>query len=1007
MAISTSRFNIRFSATGTNHLNNVRSTLRGIGQQSYITSNAVMRNMGNMERRTLSSLMGINSGILRVNNNFRRFGLAFGAGGALALAIGSMNLLNKAFIQTNSQMQSSIIMIEEMIGGKQSAMSYVNTMKDLSANFGADLNETMTSARGIMQVMKQIQTPQPKHLDKMMKMIMAVSAMDLENRGLSYTAFSFKEALQGQGTVDFRSLRNRLEINLGKATERAISNAVKKGDLDKALDLFDQGLKRIGIDSERLLNRLTKEGFLQNISRLNSYVTRGFQIMGEGIFKSMTLPLYKFNTFLANNFKDGSRGMQILKSASNFIVDTFGGIFRSLDAIGSEFYTNREGLLNNLSKLLKSFLNFGNSMRNNIGAFRDGILGITGLSTGEKVSKFITGLGTMAGFVDRIRNGFDRLREPIGAVGTAIGNLAVQIGNILSTTSGTGLISMLLYGVAGATQAVADIGSVVAYLRQATTLQTNPQGSMSTGDYVREGVNTLGSMAMIAGTIAMLRGGRGGRTSSNNALSRETINNPSIWARSRTQGETGFNTAYENEARLNRRIEIARESNRNIDTRRAINSTTMGNYNAFTAQANTHRTNVNSANSYLSMSNSTIKNLESKLSFERAKLGEFENELQKKKNLSSKAGVKNTDKQKRIDENIIAQKMKIKEYESKIANEKYTALGYESQLKYETQKMNESSKIASRYSNFRDPSLYRNVNVPNSPSFFQRAGSYFKAGFDEAGGFSNVIGTGANGLMIAQSAQQMGIFSRIGAFFSNGYQNINRFFGATLNASNELVSARTTLGSFVVALGVGVGAFNALKFNLENLFPSVFNPQRQENRANFEAQWQKDNVELMNAKKIQSFFVGRGFQPQKIASIFGGGWGGTNLAMGTAPTLNQFSAMYNNMPQSQKTQWSAFARQAKNWDDKTLERFGGNAKEIIRNWDAVIQGSLTISGFSAEGKRELQRLMQETMIKTAKASQVQGYIGDATVLDETEKIGIINNASNANINTQTNQRITQ
>ena len=996
MAISTSRFNIRFSATGTNHLNTVRSTLRGIGQQSYITSNAVMRNMGNMERRTLSSLMGINSGILRVNNNFRRFGLAFGAGGALALAIGSMNLLNKAFIQTNSQMQSSIIMIEEMIGGKQSAMSYVNTMKDLSANFGADLNETMTSARGIMQVMKQIQTPQPKHLDKMMKMIMAVSAMDLENRGLSYTAFSFKEALQGQGTVDFRSLRNRLEINLGKATERAISNAVKKGDLDKALDLFDQGLKRVGIDSERLLNRLTKEGFLQNISRLNSYVTRGFQIMGEGIFKSMTLPLYKFNTFLANNFKDGSRGMQILKSASNFIVDTFGGIFRSLDAIGSEFYTNREGLLSNLSKLLKSFLNFGNSMRNNIGAFRDGILGITGLSTGEKVSKFITGLGTMAGFVDRIRNGFDRLREPIGAVGTAIGNLAVQIGNILSTTSGTGLISMLLYGVAGATQAVADIGSVVAYLKQATTLQTNPQGSMSTGDYVREGVNTLGSMAMIASAIAMFRGVRSNSGSQNRVSSSTNVTSRDIANRVINRNNANLESIRNNRIALNESGVASIQNQLNVNQ---INRQERRNLSSNIRQDLYLQDRNNSQLSILrNEKNEAIFSRdagEQWIKIQREKIASGENVL--KKSIIEKAiaeeEVRISKLNKQISEN--------KEQEKKILSNrnKIEERINSNKIKYEQAKI---SNIPNAFS-FNSNEVYN-----SSASIFQRVKGSLKAGWQEAGGINGVAGTAGNVANLALAGHAIyPTLVRFGAMARTPIESLTRLAGVTRNVETGFITIRSpliTLGAVALAT---VGAFYALKFSLENLFPNTFNPQRKEKRADFEAQWQKDNVENMSNKKIQFFFVGRGFQPRKIASIFSGGWGGTNLAMGTAPTLNQFSAMYNNMPQSQKTQWSAFARQAKNWDDKTLERFGGNAKEIIRNWDAVIQGSLTISGFSAEGKRELQRLMQETMIKTAKASQVQGYISDATVLDESEKIQIINNASNTNINTQTNQRITQ
>ena len=270
MGSSNTRYVVNFGTQNLSSLIRARSVIRGIETQSYISFNSASRSLSNLEKTSIRSSNQITRSFDAINRAMRKIGMGGGRGsmmsfGGFGLAtlgigglIGSVNLLHRAFIQTNTSMQSSRIMIEELLGSANTATPFINKMKDLSASFGQDLNETMTASRGLMQVMKQVNTPQPVHLEKMLKMVMAVNAIDLENRGLGYTSFSFKEAFQGMGRGDFRSLRNRLEINLGKPMETAITKAIQKGDLDKAINLFDEGLKKIVNNLSALIPILVK-----------------------------------------------------------------------------------------------------------------------------------------------------------------------------------------------------------------------------------------------------------------------------------------------------------------------------------------------------------------------------------------------------------------------------------------------------------------------------------------------------------------------------------------------------------------------------------------------------------------------------------------------------------------------------------------------------------------------------------------------------------------------------
>lgn len=543
MSSSTSRFTILFRAVGQNELKKVRSVLRGIEQQSYTSLNAFNRNMSSMEKNTIKALNSIDKRVGSMNKSFRTFsmlGLAFSplmAGfGALASATA---LVNRAFIQTNSQMQTSKILIEELLGNKGSAKEFVGVMQDLSASFGTDMSETMNSSRGLLQVMKQVGKGDvaPKHLDKMLKMVMAVGAMDIENRGLSYTAFSFKEAMQGLGQGDFRSLRNRLEINLGKETEKAITRALKSGNLEEAINLFDTGLKRIGIDSEKLLKRLNKEGFVQNISRTQAYFSRMFQLIGEKFYYSLTTPIYKFNSFLETQFKDGSRGMQILTNLGTSLYYAFNPALEKLKEIGLALYNNREAFATSLSGLISSGGGLAKSMGTTFLSFFKGLFGIKNDSKSQ-VEDMILMMKTLSLFADKATAMFDKLSPILKMVGTSIHNILSELGKFAVNSglmgAGGGLIGLagtIASGIGeGIASILATINNIIGnqYSVNPNTGEPNQQSNL-----MQNAVNT----AIIGGTVMQLlsmRKGKvptaiGGTTGATNAEASAVASNGKIF----------------------------------------------------------------------------------------------------------------------------------------------------------------------------------------------------------------------------------------------------------------------------------------------------------------------------------------------------------------------------------------------------------------------------------------------------------------------------------------------
>ena len=517
MSTANSRFNIIFRAVGQSELKKVRSVLRGIEQQSYTSLNAFNRNMSSMERNTIKTLNSIDRRMGNFGKGVKTFS-TLGVGLTSALTgfgaiISGLTLAHLAFISTNSQMQTSKILVEELLGSKGKATDFVNTMKDLSTSFGMDLSETMNSSRGLLQVMKQVGdgNVQTSHLDKMLKMVMAVSSMDIENRGLSYTAFSFKEAMQAMGQGDFRSLRNRLEINLGREVEKSITKALKAGNLDQALDLFDNGLKRIGIDSERLLNRISKEGFVQNLSKLYSYTSRVFQIIGERMYYSLTEPFYKLNKFLERNFKEGSTGMNILTGLGDSFYNYFSPALNKLKEIGAELYKNKEVLTTLLPNLVKSTAGAGSSFATMFLSFFKGLFGVKSDSKSQ-VEDMILLMKSLTNFANKVSTAFDKLSPILRDVGQSVHNIVSELSKIV-LNSGLGKLGGGLVSIAGTIATVVAEG-VAQILSTINAILGNKFGTSSDG-----GVNATGllqngmNLAIIAGIgHQILSRGRGGAT---------------------------------------------------------------------------------------------------------------------------------------------------------------------------------------------------------------------------------------------------------------------------------------------------------------------------------------------------------------------------------------------------------------------------------------------------------------------------------------------------------------
>jgi len=940
MSASSSRFTIIFKAVGTNSLKNVRSVLRGVEQQSYTSLNAFNRNMSSMEKKTINSLNNIDRRLSGFGKSLRLFSMAGMGLTAVSAGFGALvsgiALANRAFISTNSQMQTSKILIEELLGNKGSAKEFVSVMQNLSASFGVDIAETMNSSRGMLQVMKQVGkgNVQPKDLERMLKMTMAIGAMDIENRGLSYTAFSIKEAFQGLGQGDFRSLRNRLEINLGRPVEQAITKALKAGDLNKAIDIFDEGLKRIGINSDKLLKRLNKEGFVQNLSRLQSYITRSFQMVGEKMYYSLTTPFYKLNEFLERQFKEGGRGGAILTGLGESLYRGFQPALDKIKQVGIEMYNNRTIIADSLSDMIYSSAKLGKSFGTMFLSFFKGLFGIK-TNTKSQVQDMVTMMKTMKIFADKLSLTFDKLSPILKNVGESVHNIISEVGKMAVNT---GLMSAGggLAGVAGGIATI--IGNGIAGIlntinsiigNKAPYDPTNPN-TPNTSNMLQNGTNLVLMGSILFPLLTKIKkGGATGTTGATGNLATTEAN--VVNSTSKISNNKLTNAQFMGEVAGNNRLRIA-ELDKKI-------SQIPNN-----------------------IANSNIKNSVEYLKAEKFMLSKSESDLinlsKKHKNdvasgLVSKEVLANQEKKiSREMEQLYLDKQKIGliERDIKLGNE------YNSMIKERADLIKTDKYLEKRIKN--------TLKDPKTPTMWEKVKS--KVGSLESLYMMTMIGAG--GLQIISSIKS----------FVTGAGGLKGIGMAVANVSTKFGLLGIAIGGTILALG-GIYAWYK---NLDKK-----DEQDEQNRVN----QHNSDMEVVKAKKrseFNAFMQKHGFSADSIKNLYDKGAGGH------APNPSQLAMFYAGKTGS-TVKWGKSLEEENNARRIMQEAFkngtitvegakdalGMNAINALTDPEtikATMEANIQLTGMSKDMQMKFETIMSNTMIKALKGGDagIQGIPDD-------------------------------
>ena len=499
MSVSTTRFLLQFNATGLSSLITARSTIKGISQQSYTSFNEASRSYSNLERNMMRSSNNISrslNGVLGIMRGFAGFNIGMGVlGGMVSVA----EKMQRAFVSTNSTLLTSKIIIEELLG-KGKAQGFLETIQTKSAVYGVSLTESMNSSKALVEAMKMVSKKKevrPEQLGKLLNMTYALNMMDTENRGVNYTAFSIKEMMGGQGRIDFRSLRQRLNVNLGAKQEQEIAKAFKQGDLDKGINMFSDALKKIGIDADKLLERLSSEGWTQNISKLQGYVSMAFQRIGESAFLSLIKPLRGVNDFLARQFKEGSRGSGIFREIGSSMEAFIKPSIQYLQEFGHELWKNREIAVSFFRSMSGSMINGAVSFAQIFTSFGKGLSGQKN-SDGvhERVQGILGLMKTMERFGESAGKFFNSLIDPVNKLGLSINSLVselVKLGTGHTGGAGAGGLVGGLMNLAstGANATAGAIGGVNGILGN--------NGNQSTGlmDKMQAGANYVLTAGML------------------------------------------------------------------------------------------------------------------------------------------------------------------------------------------------------------------------------------------------------------------------------------------------------------------------------------------------------------------------------------------------------------------------------------------------------------------------------------------------------------------------------
>jgi len=459
--------------------------------------------MNSFERSSVKSLNNIDRSLKRLNLSFKYGVLSLGAIGTGAFIAG-VNGLARAFLHTNTQIQTSKIMIEELIGSRGKAKEFISVMQDMASTFGHDMSEVMTSSRGIMQVMRNIGQPEAKNFKEILKITMALSAMDTENRGLSYYAYSMKETMQGQGMIDFTSLARRLEVTFSKSAKTGMVKAAKEGNMNEFVKLMKAEFKRIGIDPDTLLSRMTKESFMVNINRLQSYVTMAFQKAGEKGFYALTEPLSKFAEYISKNMSEDGWIGKALGRLSYTISDKIQPFIDVLNGMGSDALLKRFEIMDGFVYSIANNLIGAKDFFGMFGAFAHGATG-TGIDSYFGINGLLSGLNSFSNLGKKISFISNELTPSIYGLGQAFHYLGTSLSGL--TGGGAGALGFLKGMINTISMAVTGLGGIAKGLSAPKQAGTQLGGEGSGW----EKAGTVISGVMTFAMIASLMKGKGGK----------------------------------------------------------------------------------------------------------------------------------------------------------------------------------------------------------------------------------------------------------------------------------------------------------------------------------------------------------------------------------------------------------------------------------------------------------------------------------------------------------------
>lgn len=336
-----------------------RSAVRGLGGTDYTTFNALARGSDHASK-SLAKLAGAAAGA------------------------GIVGGFVKKIVDANSEYQSNRILFEAMLQDQEKAEKLTNNLQQLAAQYGQSTAEVMKSAKGFAQVMGArvgIKNVKTEDIEELMKLTKAAAALDTENRGLSYTAFSFKEALQGVGAGDWRSMKDRLELNLPKEITTKITAEVKKGEFTSAIKMMKEAMEKGGV-SIKNLEKLMMGSVATNVARVGVLIKQMFQTTFGDAFDVVGRAMYNMNEAWNAGISKGSQFFEYMKAQGTRVADALEPIvvfFRDLKNPTLETSFRAQ-------VLLSIFQNLGSVIQNSAMIFYRFISGFLGI--GNSIPKW-------------------------------------------------------------------------------------------------------------------------------------------------------------------------------------------------------------------------------------------------------------------------------------------------------------------------------------------------------------------------------------------------------------------------------------------------------------------------------------------------------------------------------------------------------------------------------------------------------------------------------------------